>query len=63
MDTKIFKVIASWAVAIFIAFIFMSLLLTVMKLAISAIMNLGVIILLLLMALPLYVIIRKKMFR
>jgi hypothetical protein len=63
MDTKKLKTIAAWVIAIIIAFIFMSLALTVMRLAISAIFNIGIIVLLLIMALPLYVIIRRSLLK
>ena len=60
---KTIKIIASWAVAIIIALVFMSLILSMMRLAFSVIFNVSLIIVVLLMALPLFVIIRKKLFK
>jgi hypothetical protein len=60
---KTFKIIASWAVAIIIALVFMSLILSMLRLAFSVIFNLSLIIVVLLMALPIFVIIRKKLFK
>ena len=58
-----FKIIISWVIALFIASIFMSLLLTVMRLALSVLFEFSILVIVFIMALPLYVIIRKKLFR
>ena len=60
---RAFKTIISLVIALFIAGIFMSLLLTVMRLALSVLFEFSILVVVIIMALPLYVIIRKKLFR
>jgi len=62
--TNGFKVIAALAIALFISFIFISLVMTVLKIAIAALFgSVKLIILLLIFTLPIYIIVKKKMFK
>lgn len=62
--TNGFKVIAALAIALFISFIFISLVMTVLKIAIATLFgSVKLIILLLIFTLPIYIIVKKKMFK
>lgn len=63
MGNRIFKIIASWITALFVAYVFTSLILMVFRLKQNAILNIEIMIILFIISLPLYVIIRKKMFK
>ena len=60
---NLFKIIISWAIAIFIAGLFFSLFLAAMGIAFKILFQLAYIILIVVIALPLFVIIRKKLFK
>jgi uncharacterized membrane protein YgaE (UPF0421/DUF939 family) len=62
-NTNIAKTIASWLIALVIGFIFTSLLFISIGQTITEHFTVMVIIIILLMSLPFYVIIRKKLFK
>jgi hypothetical protein len=63
MDVKLFKTIGSWVVAIIISGLCVAFFLKVLHFALEVIFSGAFIITILIIALPIYVIVRKKLFK